>query len=455
MARRLVQVVVIGVFTVLSCAVAGADGDQEVRKELEGLKRRVEELEAGLGLQGTAEVEQTGAMPVADRVEALGEEVERLGYSQRVGAAVLDALDGVGLGGGLTFIGQGTAGNEGSDSAGGDTAEVSVSGDLDVTMPVGEYGLGYGRGLVGRGEGVAHALPSGFSGANADLEVGEDNFKLAEAWYELILPYPTVVDRRVGFQLGAMDPTGFFDANSVANDETQQFLADVFVNNLAIDWGGDDNGYGLGARLAWRLTSVYNKALTVETHFGLFEGDGDYTDALDHPFAIGELDVSRSYYGLLGNYRMFGWTNRTDHLDFEDIEGEGKPSWGAGVSLDQQVASDLTLFLRYGWQDPAVSTFDHAVSLGGRLYGNLWRRGGDVLGLAAAYTHGSDKYGKVSERLDGAAVSGGETFAEVYYSYRLEAGVRVSPHVQYVSNPGAVVGAGDLFLYALRVQIDF
>lgn len=455
MKKSYVRALVVAVLLAFpGASVLAEDKREDMRKELELLKGRIQALEQALGSQQEEEGEAVEAAPLTDRVDTLEQEVERLGYSQRIGASVLSALEGVALDGGATLITQGTIGNDDA-FADGDKAEVNFSGDLSVTIPAGTYGLAFARALVGQGSGVVDALPPTFSGPNADLEVDEDNVKLVELWYEMTPPYPSVIDRRFRFSLGKMDPTGSFDANNVANDETLQFMADIFVNNLAIDFGGDENGYGLGSRIAWRLTSIYNKAFSVEAQLGLFEVGGDFFDTFDGPFLIGELDMSRRYYGLASNYRFYAWTNQGDHLDFESLPDESAGNWGGGMSLDQQIPGDCTLFGRYGWQDPAVATFDHVVSVGGQLVGNLWRRGGDILGVAAGYTHASESYGRVSRDLDDITVSGGETYLEAYYSYFVDSGLRVSPDLQYVHRPGGIGDAGNVLLYALRMQVNF
>ncbi|MBI2058476.1 MAG: carbohydrate porin [Nitrospirae bacterium] len=393
---------------------------------------------------------------VDERIVVLEDEVERLGYRQKTGTSVLESLSGLELGAGLTMVNHATLNNDENSPSGGDTAETSLSGDLSILFPLGTYGLGLTRLLAGQGDGIAPHLPPTFSGPNADLEVNEDSFKLAEAWFGAELPYPSFRDKRVSFAVGKIDPAGFFDQNAVAGDETHSFLADLFVNNLSIDWGGDDNGYGLGTRFAYRFTSIFNKALSVEGQVGVFEGDGDFARPFDHPFLIGELDVSRSYYGLKGNYRFYVWTNQTDHQDFADVARTGRSNWGFGTSLDQQVMSGLALFLRYGRQDPRVGRSDQVVTVGGRLVGNAWNRGGDLLGLAAGYAHTSGDYSDAAPELDEGNPKGGEMYAEAYYTYKIQAvgGLNLSPDVQYVRDPGGDKAADDFYIFGLRLQLD-
>ncbi|MBI2841240.1 MAG: carbohydrate porin [Acidobacteria bacterium] len=443
----------------------GADGD--LRQEIELLKERVRELEEALHRNGQVEAAATEVapseqasvldeVPLQERVDAIADEVDRLGYAQREGASVLDGLDGISVSGAVTTFVQGVGGGRSDAFGEGKGTDASFSGDLAVEVPLGTYGGAYARALVGQGRGVAGALPPVFSGPNADLERHDDGASIVELWYQTELPFPTVIDKRVAITVGKMDPRRFFDANDVANNQRQQFMADTFVNNLAVDWGGDENGYGLGARLGYRFTSIYNQNLKVEAQVGVFEVGGDPLQSFGGPFVIGEIDVSRRAYGLQRKYRLYAWTNLADHLDYENIStNRQKENWGVGMSLDHQLSGDLTLFGRYGFQDPAVNRFDHVVTLGARIVGNRWSRGGDILGLATGFARASRSYGKVSYDLDGVEVSGGETFFEAYYSYFLERHLRLSPDIQYIHRPGGIGEADDYFVFALRTQIDF
>ena len=71
-----------------------------------------------------------------------------------------------------------------------------------------------------------------FSGPNADLEYNDPQFTLAEAFYWTSFPVPDVRDHRLELTIGKIDPSGIFDANEVANSETDQFMADL----LLITW---------------------------------------------------------------------------------------------------------------------------------------------------------------------------------------------------------------------------
>ncbi|HID10931.1 MAG TPA: hypothetical protein EYP17_06485 [Candidatus Latescibacteria bacterium] len=68
-------------------------------------------------------------------------------------------------------------------------------------------------------------------GSNADaLGQAGNVFGVAEFAWEVPLGEELVVT------LGKLDPTAFFDADELANDECTQFLADMFVNTPALPW---------------------------------------------------------------------------------------------------------------------------------------------------------------------------------------------------------------------------
>src|SRR3990167_2501656 len=219
----------------------------------------------------------------------------------------------------------------------------------------------------GGGEGPPPLLPPTFSGPNADLGLNEPKFKLVEAWYWTEFAIPDIRDKRLELTIGKIDPAGLFDANAVANSETSQFIADTFVNNLALEFGGN-----AGVSIGYRFTSIYDKGLKVVGRVGMFEGDGDFKDALDRPFLIAELDTWMPFYGLNGNYRIYGWVNNNKHTELLDSTKDNLSNQGFGVSLDQQVSNDVTLFARYGIQDEYVSKIDRVFTAGGHLIGNSW-----------------------------------------------------------------------------------
>ncbi|MEK7850528.1 MAG: carbohydrate porin, partial [Deltaproteobacteria bacterium] len=330
----------------------------------------------------------------------------------------------------------------------------SYSGDLFLTIPVGPRGNIYMRGGVGEGEVIAGDLPPTFSGPNADLGFNEPKFTLVEAWYWTSFPIPDLRDQRLELTIGKVDPAGIFDANAMANSETDQFIADTFVNNLAIEFEGD----GAGVALGYRFTSIYSTGMEVVGRVGLFEGDisgeGTFSRVFDRPFVIGELDIKTSYYGLGGNYRIYGWVNQNSHSTWDGSDDD-ETNQGFGLSLDQRVSNDVTLFARYGIQDEDVSNFGQVVTVGGQIIGNGWRRGNDAIGIAYGLSKTSDKYEDVSLATDGYEANGDEHYIEAYYKYYANANLTISPDLQYVVNPGGDEEKDAILIYGARMQLTF
>lgn len=419
--------------------------------ELRELKERLLALEKKqMEMEKTHKEMETG---LKDELAELRVDVDRVDYRSARIKALDQKVGAFTIGGDLTFFMQGFTSNRDSKTDG------SFSGDLFLTIPAGPYGNVFLRGDVGEGKGIAGSLPPTYSGPNADLEFNEPKFTLAEAWYRTSFPIPDVKDQRIELTLGKLDPTAIFDANAVANSETSQFVADLFVNNLALEFAGDDNGYGPGAALGYRFTSPYQKGLEVWGRVGLFEGDrsgeGTFSRVFDNPFVIAELDIATSYYGLGGNYRIYGWKNQNKHTAWDDPADNDKSNQGFGLSVDQKVSDDVTLFARYGMQDEEVSKFDHVFTVGGQIVGNAWKRANDVVGVAYGLSRTSGKYKDNSLAVDGYNARGDEHYLEAYYKYWANKNLSISPDIQYIMNPGGNKDEDDIFLFGVRMQLVF
>ena len=96
------------------------------------------------------------------------------------------------------------------------------------------------------------------------------------------------------FTMGKLDPVAYYDANEVANDETAQFLADIFVNSIAVEWPD----YTPGLRVA------INPNDFIEFNLGILSGDDDWEDLFDDIFGIGEINLKPKFGELKGNYRF-------------------------------------------------------------------------------------------------------------------------------------------------------
>ncbi|OGP17867.1 MAG: hypothetical protein A2V21_306500 [Deltaproteobacteria bacterium GWC2_55_46] len=439
LSRYALSGLVLGLLSSPAFAADAAQGSMSER--MERMEKMVEELE---------KTKTEGMEELKSHVETLEQELTMVDYRTGRIKALQEKVEALSIGGDLSLIVQGVSGG------GTNKADGSYSADLFLIAPVGRYGNLFFRGDIGQGEGASLLIPPTFSGPNADLEFDQPSFEIAEAWYWTEFAIPDTRDKRLEMTIGKMDPTALFDANTVANSEVSQFMADIFVNNLAIEFGGDANGYGAGLSAAYRFTSIYNKGLNVTGRVGLFEGDGDFQDMMDSPFIMAELDIWRPYYGLDGNYRIYAWTNQVKHTDLADPTTENLSNKGFGISVDQKVSNDMTLFARYGVQDKSVASFDQVISAGAQLVGNAWGRGNDVAGLAYGASHVSKDFKDNSLSLEGySADASFEHYIEAYYRYWANDNISISPDLQVVVNPGGDSSQDTVFIYGARLAATF
>jgi len=262
---------------------------------------------------------------------------------------------------------------------------------------------------------------------NADAETlgpgVTDQVKVREAWLDLRL-----LDRRLYLVGGLLDLTNYVDRNVVANDETTQFLNAALVNNPMLKQ--PLNGGGLALR--------YEPDRDMAVTFGVQSPNRSGSTIANKVYAIAEFDYQLHLPPAgAGNYRVWGRFGRiADTLE--------RDSWGVGVSLDQQLASNLTLFTRAGVGrvsgDPRLS---HAWSTGLQWTAPFATRTRDRVGLA---------FGRQVEP------AGSESVGEVYYSLFLTNRLAVSADLQWLfSGPNSVTGERNtnVLVPGVRVTVSF
>ncbi|MBI5454045.1 MAG: carbohydrate porin [Deltaproteobacteria bacterium] len=363
----------------------------------------------------------------------------------------IHSLYGLKVGGSVTLVGQGSS----ADGAKGDLA---LSADLVFESPVGTNGTAVLVFDIVKGRGV-QGLPGLFTGpngsatgTNADLEGFNNDVNLTQAYYEHVYETLTV-------SVGQIDPTGYFDTNDFANNERVQFLANIFVNNPAIEFGGTENFYSPGIRATFAPSEIFDVSL------GAFEGNGDYVDAFDKPFLMAEANLNLKLMDLDGHYRLYYWTRQGR----DDVSTTANPNdaslleetnSGFGVSLDQLLTDNFGVWFRAGLQDEKVAQFDKFFAAGIHVNGDAFGREYDRAGFGYGVTLMGQDYEDFLVSEDPDFASGAEHYAELYYNMALahaddEAGFHITPDIQYVMNPGGDENADSFFVYGLRLQAFF
>lgn len=445
----------------------------DVAQMLQTLQERVTRLEAR-----NAELERhlaESARPAAkdEALAARVEDVENAVLALRDKPSGLERLEGISAGASLTLVAQRADGGAARDS------QLTVRADVEVELAAGSIGDAEGKLFAhfraGEGDGVA---PASFATPNATGGFGTSRPTLMQAWYQLDIPVGGNSGElgRMEVTVGKMDPFVFFDANNVADDESEGFLNLAFVHNPLLDAGGDigvgSDGASPGLRLAY--VSDINGGNHITASLGIYGAGrgGDYTDTFGNPFTIAQLEYAgKTWGGLEGTYRLYAWNNAraldqvnlvedndaaggnddgTCDANEECVPGIEESHRGWGLSIDQQVTENATLFARYGHSTRGSLAFDRAFTLGGQLGGSGWGRENDRLGLALGLLKSSNEY-----RLANPTFSGTEKTAELFYVWQANEHFHLAPSLQWIGRPGADPAAKDVTVMGLRAKLSY
>jgi carbohydrate-selective porin OprB len=261
-----------------------------------------------------------------------------------------------------------------------------------------------------------------FSGLNDDAgslqaDDGVDRVSMREAWLQTFL-----LQERLRLVSGKIDLTNYFDSNTVANDETTQFITSAFVNNPTMEQ--PDNGPGFVAFFDTRRAFTFG--------FGLQSIDNSGTNITDDIYAIAEIGYrSHFFFNQEGNYRLWGKT-----------KGGMEDNNGFGVSIDQNLSTRLTAFGRYGANESDGASVESAWSAGLRLRSPFFTRVNDEVAFAFGM-------------LDLVGGNNKESALEVYYKFQVNDRFAVTPNFQAIFDPGGMGSNDTAGVIGIRTQVEF
>jgi hypothetical protein len=271
----------------------------------------------------------------------------------------------------------------------------------------------------------------GLSGPPPDLEVPsltllngysarlirQNEISLREAWLRTEL-----FGQTLALTAGRLDLTNYFDHNAAANDETTQFLSDALVNNPMLGLSTNGPGFSL----------VFDPKRSINFKLGLQQSKTEATSLSESIYSLGEIGFVVTPLSLgEGNYRV--WF-RTDN-------SSGPHKTAHGLSFDQKLASQVTLFGRFGSAQADVKR-DYFYSGGLQFSNGLGFYPGDSWGVG--YSH-LDLITGEKERL-----------TEGYYNLALTERLRLSFHGTHVleTKPELPNKLG-FFVSGVRLQASF
>jgi carbohydrate-selective porin OprB len=373
---------------------------------------------------------------------------------------------GLNIGADGTFVFQGTpnANNAGENEDdrfdGGWSTDIIIS--KDICYENGDKAYAFLSLETGQNDGITNEL-NVFSNVNYDLDTSGSVVNLTNLWYEHWL-----FGGQVGLRGGKIDTTAYtIDQNAFANDETSQFMSNIFRNNPIIEFP-DDSGRVVGGNLMLKP----GFAEYMELSAGYYNADGTWDNLFSHPFATAQLNFKP--HELMGwdaeqwegNYRVYWWTNARKHAKYiepggtDDDTDANKENYGFGLSCDQRLTDIYGVFARFGWQRPELIPMDSSPTLylgwstGAQMTGKYWKREDDVVGIAVGQVCPSGHYKNAGNP------GYPETHLEAYYNFRVTKHLSISPDLQWIWDPRGVGRdeQGDdrsIFVYGMRVQLDF
>lgn len=308
----------------------------------------------------------------------------------------------------------------------------------------------------------------------------------------------TVVKRhRLVISVGKFSILDWMDKNTFAGDLRRQFLNMAFLTYAAYDFAADARGYAWGGVIEYynedwviRLgrTTPPKHPNQLQIDFDLRKVHGDQLE-IEHTHQVG---------GKPGAIRLLGYRNRENMGRFDDAlsayrrdpslnavncqdfnygsANSGAPDlcWvrkpnlklGIGLNVEQQITSDLGLFLRAMVSDGRSEVYsytstDRSLAFGLLTNGSLWRRRNDQLGFGVAASWISKSHanylnaGGVDGFIgDGRISRAAERVSDVFYSLNVYGPTWVTADYQAIVNPAFNAARGPAHIVAGRFHAE-
>lgn len=436
----------LGTLLVCQPAVLASDGggDDNLLAEIRELKKIVQQQQEKIN-QLEQRVTKQEAAPVKTGAVISESEIDRrIGERFKLQAPAYELMKDLSLSVGVTTVFQGANNANGENQLSGkeDVADPTLSTDIAFNKKFGDYGEGYVYISASEGAGIGDKLQV-YSNVNADAE-NDEHVRVLEAWYAF---YFQKISGSLAF--GKLDTTNYIDTNHYANDETFQFLGNMFVNSSVVEFPSYSGGLHFGAA----------PHEFFDVNLVAVDADADWSNMTDSMFVAGQLNVKPKLLAKDGNYRIFSWINTANHTRWDDATRDKEKSYGYGASFDQELTDNVGVFARYGWQNPKVYlngesfSLSQSWSLGPQIKGALWGRPDDVVGIGWGQVLPSKQYKKANDLLAKA-----ETHLECYYNFKVNEHLSLSPDLQVIWQPygkDAVNGDDTVLVGGMRGQMDF
>jgi high affinity Mn2+ porin len=281
---------------------------------------------------------------------------------------------------------------------------------------------------------------------------------------------------------GRFTLTDFFDDNKYSHDPRTQFMGWGVMFNGAWDYPADVRGYTWGwvhelhlKHWSFRYASAAMPRVANGLRFDrrLFVNRGDVFEA-ERRYSLKKHDgvlrvMNYENHANAGSYaaaiRLADLTATTP--DVAATRRNGTLKYGFGINFEQEIAKDIGVFSRLGWNDGKTESFaftaiDRLATAGISFNGPRWHRPADTVateltasGISGVHALYLARGGYDFLIGDGHLRYGPEVIWESYYSAKLFAGFFTSLDIQHVNNTAYNQDRGPVWIYSLRLHMEY
>lgn len=292
----------------------------------------------------------------------------------------------------------------------------------------------------------------------------------------------TVDINRLTITIGKLSAKDIFDNNAYANDPRRQFMNWGLMANQAWDYPADGLGFITGItfelnRRQW--TERYGffqmpssaSGVALDQHF--LKAWGMVTE-LEHRYTFSDHPGAVRLLAYLNSAHMGSYQEAVDNFNLNptvpaDIDATAayRYKYGFGLNWEQEVVTNVGVFMRGGWSDGQAQAWcftdvDYGAALGLSVVGAAWRRPNDTVGIAGVFNGISnihqqffDDGGTGILAGDGALSYGWEKDLEVYYNFKIWRTIYGTLDYQFVTNPAFNRARGPVSVFAARLHWEF
>ncbi len=304
---------------------------------------------------------------------------------------------------------------------------------------------------------------------------------------------------RLTFTVGRFTPSDMFDPNTYAKDPHTQFMNWAAATNITWDYPADPVGYTTGItaelnqpdwtlRYGWFQMPGEENFFTADDRVLCWPSQGDGGEFWKSWGMALEFERRYKINDRPGAIRSLAWLNEANMASFNiatallranppDLNVPAGSSvtvpaaafgyrykYGFGLNWEQEVAKDVGVFSRLGWNDGkevawVYTDVNWSVSLGTSVKGAKWDRPDDVFGLLGILSGASAEQiqflkvgGTGILNGDGNLTYGTEKVIETFYDIPIGKGCRFAFDYQFIGDPAFNADRGPVNVFAVRLH---